>query len=332
MNVHPDDYAIAQGPPPIAIALGITSMRVGSNDNNPPGGRNAVFIFPLPALAEDEQMVSAELTFQIVGRAGDPAFNVDLWGIGFQPVTSPLTEYFAGDTGDPTNTKLEDDLITPEIPADITLTTTNGRALGAYLKTFYDAHPDYTGGHYVFLRLTPDATPPPGSVGWSVGTAESANRASLRIITQNPALPWTNFLIMITDDQRWDGLGVVQREQGPQGRFPWYADQTPNMDRLAAEGIRFRNAFVTYPLCSPSRAAILSGRYNHHNGIIDNKTPFPDNAASFATELRKAGYVTAWMGKWHMDSQRTRPGFDEFARSSGSTSTTGSSRTSTASR
>src|SRR4026208_1861054 len=72
-----------------------------------------------------------------------------------------------------------------------------------------------------------------------------------------------NFLFIYTDDQRYDALGVVQREQGERGRFPWL--QTPNLDRIADEGVRFRNAFVVNALCSPSRAVFLTGRYNHFN-------------------------------------------------------------------
>jgi arylsulfatase A-like enzyme len=118
-----------------------------------------------------------------------------------------------------------------------------------------------------------------------------------------------NFLFIITDDQRWDALGVVQREQGERGRFPWFT--TPNMDRLAAEGVRFRNAFVVQSLCSPSRAAFLAGRYNHVNGVRDNSTHFPTNSVTVATQLRPAGYTTAYIGKWHMQDQRgPRPGFD----------------------
>src|SRR5438876_553741 len=81
-----------------------------------------------------------------------------------------------------------------------------------------------------------------------------------------------NFLFVYTDDQRWDAMGVVQREQRDKARFPWL--KTPNMDRLAAEGIRFRNAFVVNSLCAPSRASFLTGRYGHLNGVVNNHTPF----------------------------------------------------------
>ena len=121
-----------------------------------------------------------------------------------------------------------------------------------------------------------------------------------------------NFLFIYTDDQRWDAMGVVQREQGELARFPWF--QTPNMDRLAAGGIRFRNAFVTLSLCSPSRAAFLTGQYNHRNGITNNNRPFPADAVTHATLLRSAGYKTAYIGKWHMGQQKgQRPGFDHSA-------------------
>jgi arylsulfatase A-like enzyme len=120
-----------------------------------------------------------------------------------------------------------------------------------------------------------------------------------------------NFVILCTDDMRWDSLGVVQRERGPEARFPWF--ETPNLDRLAAGGVRFRNAFVVHSLCSPSRAAMLTGRYGHLNGIINNQTPFPTNAVTWATLLRAAGYVNGYFGKWHMGQQLERPGFDDVA-------------------
>jgi arylsulfatase A-like enzyme len=122
-----------------------------------------------------------------------------------------------------------------------------------------------------------------------------------------------NIVVLLSDDQRWDALGVVQREQGAGGRFPWLRDATPNLDRIAAEGYRFTNAFVVSSLCSPSRTAFLTGRYNHLNGVANNHTPFPVASTTYATLLRAAGYRTGYFGKWHMGRQRERPGFDEHA-------------------
>jgi arylsulfatase A-like enzyme len=124
-----------------------------------------------------------------------------------------------------------------------------------------------------------------------------------------PARP--NLLFIVTDDQRWDALGVVQREQGKHARFPWF--HTPHLDRLASEGARFRNAFVVHSLCSPSRAAFLSGQYGHRNGITDNSTHFPAEAVNQAVLLRHNGYQTAYIGKFHMAFQQERPGFDYIA-------------------
>jgi arylsulfatase A-like enzyme len=121
-----------------------------------------------------------------------------------------------------------------------------------------------------------------------------------------------NFVFIYTDDQRFDAMGVVQREQGDRARFPWL--KTPNMDRLAAEGLRFRNAFVTLSLCAPSRAAFMTGRYNHLNGVANNHTPFPEDNITHASLLKTAGYTTAYIGKWHMGSQSgKRPTFDYSA-------------------
>jgi arylsulfatase A-like enzyme len=122
------------------------------------------------------------------------------------------------------------------------------------------------------------------------------------------AQPRPNFLFIYTDDQRYDAASVVQHEQGDRARFPWF--NTPNMDRLANEGVRFRNAFVVNSLCAPSRATFLTGRYSHFNGVASNFRPFPVTNTTYATLLRAAGYTTAYFGKWHMDSQRERPGFD----------------------
>ena len=121
-----------------------------------------------------------------------------------------------------------------------------------------------------------------------------------------------NFVYVFTDDQRWDALGVVQKEQGEKGRFPWL--KTPNLDRLAAEGVRFRNAFVVNSLCAPSRASLVTGQYGHVNGVTNNHTPHPEGNLSVAALLRPAGYVSGYFGKWHHGNQSgKRPGFDTSA-------------------
>jgi N-acetylglucosamine-6-sulfatase len=126
----------------------------------------------------------------------------------------------------------------------------------------------------------------------------------------SPSRP--NFLFVYMDDQRFDAFGVVQQEQGEKGRWPWI--QTPNIDRLAREGARFRNAFVVNSLCSPSRASLLTGTYGYLNGVVNNHSSFPVDNITYATQLRAAGYTTGFIGKWHMGKQSgQRPGFDYSA-------------------
>lgn len=120
-----------------------------------------------------------------------------------------------------------------------------------------------------------------------------------------------NFLFIYTDDQRWDGMSCVQKEMGDKARFPWF--KTPNMDRLAAGGVRFRNAFVVNALCSPARSCFLTGKYSHLNGVANNHTPMPEDELNSAKVLAAAGYATAYIGKFHHARQKDRPGFEYIA-------------------
>ena len=85
---------------------------------------------------------------------------------------------------------------------------------------------------------------------------------------------------------------------------------TPNIDRLAKEGIRFENSYVTNSICAPSRAVLLTGKYSHINGKRDNRDVFNPDQMTFPKLLQEAGYQTAVIGKWHLKSQPQ--GFDVY--------------------
>lgn len=86
--------------------------------------------------------------------------------------------------------------------------------------------------------------------------------------------------------------------------------QTPNIDRIAADGARFTNSFVANSLSGPSRACMLTGKHSHANGFTDNTTTFDGSQQTFPKLLRANGYQTAMIGKWHLVSEPT--GFDHW--------------------
>ena len=86
--------------------------------------------------------------------------------------------------------------------------------------------------------------------------------------------------------------------------------KTPNIDRLAKEGTLYTRHYSTNPLCAPSRAAILTGKYSHINGHKDNTTTFDQSQPTISKMLQSAGYETAVLGKWHLVSNPV--GFDEW--------------------
>lgn len=96
-----------------------------------------------------------------------------------------------------------------------------------------------------------------------------------------------NILFIFSDDQRWDALGYAGNE----------VIQTPNLDRLAAQGTYFENAFVTTAICCVSRASVLTGQYGRFSGVQDFFTPI-ELETTYPRYLRDGGYYTGFIGKW----------------------------------
>ncbi len=86
--------------------------------------------------------------------------------------------------------------------------------------------------------------------------------------------------------------------------------QTPNIDRIANEGVLFTNSFVTNSICAPSRAVMLTGKYSHLNGLRDNRDRFNGEQNTWVKILQKNGYETSIVGKWHLKSEPQ--GFDNY--------------------
>lgn len=119
---------------------------------------------------------------------------------------------------------------------------------------------------------------------------------SLRAETPKP-----NIVFILTDDHRWDGLAVAGNEK----------IKTPNLDKLCEAGTRFENAFVTLAICSPSRAACLTGRYGSRNGVTAvGHASIRQGEPTFARALKEAGYMTGVTGKWHLGNSPRSCGFD----------------------
>lgn len=118
-----------------------------------------------------------------------------------------------------------------------------------------------------------------------------------------------NVLFVLCDDLRPDALGCFGSKHV----------RTPNIDSLAAQGVRFQNSFCTTSLCSPSRASILTGLYAHRHGVRDNFTELPTSLPHWPARLQDSGYATAYLGKWHMgeNNDEPRPGFDWFVTHKG---------------
>lgn len=120
------------------------------------------------------------------------------------------------------------------------------------------------------------------SNGASAQAALAVDDLTIRFTAEREATQDSpNFIVIVTDDMRWDATSFMQQRiaaQGRTARFPYLANpqpMTPNLDRLSNEGIHFDNGFCVYSLCSPSRSVMLTGLYPHRNGVTYNDQEFP---------------------------------------------------------
>nr|MCU0248477.1 sulfatase-like hydrolase/transferase [Bryobacter sp.] len=111
-----------------------------------------------------------------------------------------------------------------------------------------------------------------------------------------------NILFVMVDEMRFDAMGCAGHP----------IVKTPNLDRLAGEGVRFASSYVASPVCSPSRASAFTGRYAHVHGVETNGVPAHNGEIFLPSVLRHHGYHTAIAGKLHYTPKRFDYGFDQF--------------------
>lgn len=121
----------------------------------------------------------------------------------------------------------------------------------------------------------------------------------LAVSPPTPRADEPNIVVIIADDVNWDDIGCYGNPK----------IHTPNIDRLASQGLRFTNMYLTASSCSPSRTSIQSGRYPHNTGSAELHTPLPRHLPLLPEVLRQKGYYTALAGKWH-EGPATRRAYD----------------------
>lgn len=135
-------------------------------------------------------------------------------------------------------------------------------------------------------------------------------RAALALLLVLPAAARAqqrpNILFIFSDDHAAHAVSAYRSHLAYGARLP----ATPNIDRVARDGMLFVNTFVTNSICAPSRATVLTGQYGHLNGVMTNNEPLHPDHVTFPRLLRDGGYQTVLVGKWHL---RTQPaGFDYY--------------------
>ncbi len=133
----------------------------------------------------------------------------------------------------------------------------------------------------------------------SLPTASESSRATHTVQghVQSAPVDRPNIVFVFADQMRAHAMGAMGNHQ----------IITPNLDKLAAEGILISNAISGHPVCTPFRAQLFTGRYSHSTGVVHNDIRLPDNAIVFPQLLKEQGYTTGYIGKWHLSGNRRDP-------------------------
>ena len=142
------------------------------------------------------------------------------------------------------------------------------------------------------------------ALGWLFSSSQLVTLNATESDTVNALPKRPNILFIYSDDHAYQAISAYGDSR--------HLVDTPNLDRIAREGIRFDRCLVTNSLCGPARAAVLTGKYSHMNGFYNNVDGrFDGSQVTYPKVLHQAGYQTAYFGKWHLESNPT--GFDYYA-------------------
>jgi arylsulfatase A-like enzyme len=141
----------------------------------------------------------------------------------------------------------------------------------------------------------------------AAGVAGAVSALPVSRLIAEPATRKPNVVYVFADQLRYSALGCSGNRQ----------IRTPNIDKMASRGVLFRNAISGFPLCSPYRAMLITGRYGQSTGMVGNDIYLPQTRNSIANVFARAGYQTGYIGKWHLEAHRQpyvpkerRQGFD----------------------
>ena len=132
-----------------------------------------------------------------------------------------------------------------------------------------------------------------------LATLTSEHRITTTVTAAPQAKKRPNILFLMPDQLRAQSLGCMGNTEV----------KTPNIDRLAAEGLLFKQTFANTPVCCPARANLLTGKYANKNGMTANDLRLRESETTLAELLKQAGYRTGFIGKWHLDGGQREPGF-----------------------